>query len=93
MTIAIVTAIIGLIKLIVLSPGESLPVVGDLLPALTGIALGGILLVEAFRLKVESQGESLKKISATVLTYRVPLGIAGVVVGVLHFLFPGVPVL
>jgi hypothetical protein len=92
-TIGIVTIIIGIIKLIVLSPGESIPVVGDLLPALTGIAVGGILLVEAFRQRVESQGESLKKISATVLTYRVPVGIAGVVVAVIHFLFPGAPVL
>ncbi len=92
-TIAIVTAIIGLIKLIVLSPGETVPVVGDLLPALTGIGLGGILLVEAFRQKVESQGESLKKISTAVLTYRVPVGIAGVVIALVHFLFPGVVIL
>ena len=92
-TIGVVTVIIGVIKLIVLSPGEHLPVIGDILPALTGIVVGGILLVEAFREKVESQGESLKKISSTVLTYRVPVGIAGVVIAILHFLFPGVPVL
>jgi hypothetical protein len=92
-TIGIVTVIIGVIKLIVLSPGEHLPVIGDILPALTGIAVGGILLVEAFREKVESRGEPLKTISSTVLTYRVPVGIAAVVVAVLHFLFPGVPVL
>jgi len=92
-TIGVVAIIIGIIKLIVLSPGESIPVVGDLLPALTGIAVGGILLVEAFRQRVESQGESLKKISAAVLTYRVPVGIAGVVIAVVHFLFPGAPVL
>jgi hypothetical protein len=91
--IAVITAVIGVIKLIVLSPGESIPVVGDLLPALTGIVVGGILLVEAFRQRVESQGESLKKISTAVLTYRVPVGIAGVVIAVLHFLFPGAPIL
>jgi hypothetical protein len=91
--IAIVTVVVGVIKLIILSPGETIPVVGDILPALSGIILGGILLVESFRTTVESQGESLKKISAAVLTYRVPVGIAGVVIGILHFLFPGVPVL
>ena len=49
----------------------------------------GILLVEAFRQKVESQGESLKKISTAVLTYRVPVGIAGVVIaGLCTFCFP-----
>ena len=91
--IGVVTAVIGVIKLIVLSPGETIPVVGDLLPALTGIILGAILLVESFRTTVESKGEQLKKISTAVLTYRVPVGIAGVVVAILHFLFPGVPVL
>ena len=92
-TIGIVTIVIGIIKLIVLSPGEYIPVVGDLLPALTGIAVGGILLVEAFREKVEGRSEPMKKISTTVLTYRVPVGIAAVVVAVVHFLFPGAPVL
>jgi len=92
-TIAVVTAIIGVVKLVVLSPGGHIPVLGDLLPALVGIALGVLLLADAFRHTVESQGESLKKISTAVLTYRVPVGIVGVVVAVLHFLFPGVPIL
>jgi len=92
-SIGIAAVVVGIIKLFVLSPGESIPVVGDLLPALTGIAVGGILLVEAFRDKVESRSESIKKISSAVLTYRVPVGIAAVVVAVLHFLFPGAPVL
>jgi len=92
-TIAIVTLLIGIIKLIVLSPGATIPVVGNLLPALSGIAIGAILLVEVFRQKVESQGEQLKKISTTVLSYRVPMGIAGAVIGFLHFLLPGVPIL
>jgi hypothetical protein len=86
-------ALIGLIKLFVLSPGEIVPVAGDLLPAVTGMALGGLLLVEAFREKVEAKGEKIEKISQTMLTFRVPLGIVGVVVGVQHFLIPGAPVL
>lgn len=91
--VAIVAVIIGVIKLIVLSPGESVPVVGDLLPALTGIILGGILLIEAYRPTVDKQGENIQKISKTVLTYRVPVGIAGVVIAFLHFLFPGALIL
>lgn len=91
--IALASIIIGVIKLIVLSPGESVPVVGDILPALTGIILGGILVIEAFRPAVDSRGESLQKISKTVLSYRVPVGIVGVVVGIVHFLFPGAVIL
>ena len=91
--IALVSIVIGVIKLIVLSPGESVPVVGEILPALTGIVLGGILVIEAFRPSVDSRGESLQKISKAVLSYRVPVGIFGVVVGIVHFFFPGVIVL
>jgi len=91
--IAVLAVAVGIVKLIVLSPGENIPVVGDILPALTGILLGALLLVEAYRPTVESRGESLEKLSRTVLTYRVPVGIAGVVIALVHFLFPAAVVL
>jgi hypothetical protein len=94
--IGAVTLVIGAIKIFVGSPGELVPIAGDILPALAGIALGGVLLVEAFRPEVESQGEKMakvKKISKAVVSYRVPLGIAGVVIAVVHFLLPGVVIL
>lgn len=91
--IALIAVIVGVIKLVVLSPGETVPVVGDILPALTGIALGGILLIEAFRSTVDSRGESIQKISKAVVTYRVPVGIAGVAIALVHFLFPGAVIL
>jgi hypothetical protein len=91
--VAIVALVVGVIKLIVPSPGESVPVVGDILPALAGILLGAILLIEAYRPVVESRGESIEKISKTVLTYRVPAGIAGVAIALVHFLFPGAVIL
>jgi hypothetical protein len=92
-TLGLVTAIIGIFKLIIKSPGEGVPVVGDLLPALAGIALGLILLGEAFRKKVEATSESIEKASRTVLTYRVPVGIAGAVIALLHFFIPSVLIL
>jgi hypothetical protein len=91
--VAVAVAAVGLVKLIVLAPGEHVPVVGDLLPALTGILLGGILLIEAYRPHVEGRSEQLEKLSKTVLTYRVPAGIAGAVIGFIHFLFPGAVIL
>jgi uncharacterized membrane protein len=42
---------------------------------------------------VKRRGKSVEKISKMVLTYRVPVGIAGVVIAILHFLFPGVVLL
>jgi hypothetical protein len=92
-TIAVIAAVIGALKLIILSPRESIPVVGDFLPALAGIILGLILLIEAFRQNVEARGEKAEKISALVLSYRVPAGITGVVIALVHFLFPGAVIL
>lgn len=89
-TIGAAAVIIGVFKFIITSPGEGVPVVGDLLPALAGVALGLIMLGEAFHQKVESRSESIRKVSRTVLSYRVPVGIGGVVIAVLHFFIPGV---
>jgi hypothetical protein len=75
------------------SPGEVVPIAGDLLPALTGIVLGGVIFAEAFQDKTTGKDEKLEKISKTVLTYKVPLGIVGILVALTHFLFPGAPVL
>lgn len=87
-TIGVLTAVVGVLKLIVRSPGETVVVAGDLLPALGGIALGLILLGESFR-KGAAPGETgVDKVTSVVLTYRVPVGIAGIVLGLLHFLLP-----
>ena len=91
--VGIVSAVVGIFKLIIRSPGESVVFAGDLLPGLFGILLGVLLLAESFRKEVEARGESVDKIARTVLTYRVPLGIAGVITGLLHFLAPGVVIL
>lgn len=94
--IGVAALAIGAVKLFLGSPGETVLIAGDLLPALTGIALGGVLLVEAFRQVVdgeEGKREKVKKISKAVLSYRVPLGIAGVVIAFVHFLFPAIVIL
>ena len=94
--IGAVTLVIGAVKLFLGSPGETILVAGDLLPALTGIALGAVLLAEAFRQamdKQEGRMQKVKKISKAVLSYRVLLGIAGVAVAFVHFLLPGVIIL
>jgi len=80
---------IGVLKLFIMSPGERVPVVGDLLPAVMGIGLGALLIAQINPDKVERAAESIRKISRTGLTYRVPVAIAGIVTATLHFLFPG----
>jgi hypothetical protein len=93
LVIGAATAIVGFIKLFVPSPYEFVFLAGDLLPAVTGILLGGILVYEAMRAQVQGKSEKMEKITTAVLTYRVPLGIVGVAVAFLHFLIPGAPLL
>lgn len=73
--------IVGIFKLIVKPVGWAIPVAGDLVPALTGITVGLVLLLDFLKQKT-----GLEK---TVMTYRMPLGIFSIIVAFLHFLFPG----
>jgi hypothetical protein len=89
-TLGVVTAIVGVLKLIIKSPGEDIPVAGDLLPGIVGVALGLLLLVEAFQQKVEASSESIAKAQQTVFNYRAPIGITGVAIALIHFFIPGI---
>jgi hypothetical protein len=95
-TAGLITAVIGVLKLIFRSPRETVVVVGDLLPAAAGIILGIILIGEAFRqhpaeaAEQEKVGKSVEKVTRAIMPYRVPVGIAGAVIGLVHFLFPGI---
>jgi hypothetical protein len=85
--------VVGVFKLFVRSPGETVPVAGDLLPALAGMALGAALFFETTLRRQSATESKVDKYAKAVLSYRVPLGLAGLVVALLHFLFPGVVIL
>jgi hypothetical protein len=84
---------VGIVKLIIRSPGRAVPVAGDLLPALAGIGMGMALLVDFFKQKVAQPSEALEKAEKIAMTYRLPVGIAGLAIAVLHFIFPGTIIL
>ena len=86
--IGAVSVAVGVITLFVRAPGDTVPVAGDLLPSLAAIGQGGTLLVESFRQQVESRGPQAERLSKALITYRVPAGIVGASIGLLHFLFP-----
>lgn len=88
-TIGIAAFVVGFLKLLIRSSANDVPVVGDLLPALAGLAMGAALVVGLIRERSGIPDESAGGFERTVMAYRVPLGIAGVVIGVLHFLIPG----
>ena len=106
LTIGSITAAVGILKLLVYANPLQIVVVGDLLPAVAGIVLGGSLVVTALRpteedgVEPEAAGEEgsdhvvpaegpVEKTAHLALGYRVPVGLAGMAVAVLHFLFPG----
>jgi len=91
--LGVVTALAGVFKLIIRSPGETVPVAGDLLPALAGIGLGVALFLEAAMRRPNPTESKVDRSAKAVLSYRVPLGLAGMAVALLHFLFPGVVIL
>ena len=79
---------IGIMKLILPAPGDQVAVAGDLFPALSGIAMGLVLLTDFFKQKVAKESEALDKAEKIALTYRMPLGIVGLAAAVLHFIVP-----
>ena len=81
--------VIGFLKLLIRSQPSDVPVAGDLLPALVGMGMGAALLFDMIKDRSETPLESVKSLEKVVLAYRVPLGIAGLVIGFLHFLLPG----
>ena len=91
--VGIAAGVVGILKLIVRSPGETVPVAGDLLPALAGIALGGLLLMDTLRVPRDDEPVAVDKVTKAVMPYRTPIGIGGIVVAVVHFLLPALTIL
>ena len=95
--VGIVAGVVGVLKLIVRSPGETVPVAGDLLPALAGIALGGLLLADTLRAArgavTEDEPIAVDKVTNAVMPYRTPIGLGGIVIALVHFLLPALTIL
>ncbi|MFQ3621872.1 MAG: hypothetical protein SNJ78_13130, partial [Spirochaetales bacterium] len=88
--LGVVVFIIGIAKLFILSPTETSLILGDLLPALTGI-LGGLLLtVEA----LYRERDIIPSYVSTLLTlrkqYGTGFGILSILFGIIHLILPGV---
>jgi hypothetical protein len=88
LALGLATAAIGFLKLFIRAPGDSVAVAGDLLPAIAGLAVGAALFFEALLRKPATPERPVERYAKAMLTYRIPLGLAGVAVALLHFLFP-----
>jgi hypothetical protein len=84
--LGVLAAVVGFLKLLIRSSPADVPVVGDLIPALAGMAMGASLLLHVVREK--SDVTPVGRLERVALTYRVPLGFIGIAAAVLHFLLP-----
>ncbi len=113
-TLGAIAVVVGFVKLFWRSPDEVI-IVGDFLPAMAGMLLGAMLMIDRCRERrlpgdgVEQvaagdeagEGDAapessdagatgIAKIDETLKPYRTPLGLAGIAVGVIHFLLASV---
>jgi len=93
LVVGILSAVTGLVKLF--SPvGGSLPIIGDLIPAAVGFVCGFVLLFGYYRRRTSiDDSEQTKKIEGMLTGNKRIIGAAAFVAAILHFLFPGAPLI
>jgi hypothetical protein len=84
--VGVLAAVVGFLKLLIRSSATDVPVAGDLIPAVAGMAMGASLLLHAAR--EGSDRSPLGRLERAALSYRVPLGFVGIAAAILHFLLP-----
>jgi hypothetical protein len=88
----ILSALTGLVKLF--SPVGGIPVIGDLIPAITGVLCGFVLLFEYYRRRSSiDNSEHTKRVEGMLVGNRKLIGALAFAAAVLHFLFPRAPFL
>ena len=90
LVVGILSVLTGLLK--ILSPIEGdIPVVGDLIPAVSGFVCGFILIFEYYRSRSSLQtSEHTEKVNRLLVGNKKLIGVVALIVAVLHFLFPKV---
>jgi hypothetical protein len=88
-TVGISAFVVGFLKLLIRSTPTDVPVVGDFLPAVAGLVMGAGLVLGIIKERGAEPTDKVGGLEKAVMTYRVPLGIAGLVISALHFLLPG----
>ena len=84
----IVAVVVGLMK--VLSVFKGIPIIGDLLPAVAGLAGGASILLEYYSCSTSSDDfELADNVRAVFIDSRKYIGVLCIVAAVLHFVFPG----
>lgn len=89
LTIGIITFVVGFFKLLSVPSGD-VPVVGDLLPAVAGLVMGFALFLDYYKARSTVTSPFVDWTEKVLLNNKNAIGIAGIVIGLLHFLLPRV---
>ncbi len=88
-TLIAVTLFVAIFKLLSVTRGD-VPVVGDLLPSLSLILVAFINALEYYIERSDVAGEGKERLEAVFIGNQSVFGVGAMVIGFLHFLFPGV---
>jgi len=91
LVLGILSAVVGVLKL--LSPNaDKILILGDLLPSVSGLAAGFLLIFGIYRQDSSSTSQtetsSLNTLGLSLLRFRKSIGLGLLAVALLHFLFP-----
>lgn len=89
LVLGILTSVTGFFKLLTAVRGD-VPVIGDLVPALAGLAGGFALLYEFYKARSTIEGDRIPLFIQKIVDSKRYVGIACLVAAVFHFLFPTV---
>jgi len=89
LVLGILCSTVGFFKLLTVMRGD-IPVVGDLVPSLAGMASGFTLLLEFYKSNSKVTTDALEKLDSIFVSNKRIVGITSIVSGFVHFLFANV---
>ncbi len=89
LVLGVLAVIVGFFKLLTVMRGD-IPIVGDFLPAIAGLASGFSLLLEFYRGNSNVTTETLENMERVFTANRRIVGTSAMIVGFVHFLFASV---
>ena len=88
LVLGILSAVVGV--LVLLSPYNGIPILGDLIPSAAGIIAAFAIIFGVYRKDVSSSTDNgkLERFGENLLRFRKALGMGLLAIAALHFLFP-----
>lgn len=89
MILIILALIVGIFKLLSVTRGD-VAVVGDLLPAIGLLVLAVVFFLDYYTEQSEVRTQFIENLQKVFVSHKSTIGVGLIIIGLLHFLFPGV---